>query len=150
MHLFLIKEDECKRGVKAVKKNSQYEGAKCTCKTMKKKQIRNMSLRLTAIKVKYTLLSSNRRNRISAAVQTMRHRLLKLSKKSAITQMPHQMTMAEVVLSENEQKQIRIDKLTTMQNAGKDPFEITRCRARLIILMRLRLILKILKIKMLS
>ncbi|WP_367112359.1 lysine--tRNA ligase [uncultured Eubacterium sp.] len=35
------------------------------------------------------------------------------------------MTMAEVVLSENEQKQIRIDKLTALQNAGNDPFEIT-------------------------
>nr|WP_296969607.1 lysine--tRNA ligase [uncultured Eubacterium sp.] len=33
--------------------------------------------------------------------------------------------MAEVVLSENEQKQIRIDKLTALQNAGNDPFEIT-------------------------
>ena len=36
-----------------------------------------------------------------------------------------QMTMAEVVLSENEQKQIRIDKLKALQDAGKDPFEIT-------------------------
>lgn len=35
------------------------------------------------------------------------------------------MTMAEVVLSENEQKQIRIDKLKALQDAGKDPFEIT-------------------------
>ncbi|MDE5974511.1 MAG: lysine--tRNA ligase [Eubacterium sp.] len=33
--------------------------------------------------------------------------------------------MAEVVLSENEQKQIRIDKLKAMQAAGNDPFEIT-------------------------
>ncbi len=36
-----------------------------------------------------------------------------------------QMTMAEVVLSENEQKQIRIDKLLALQESGKDPFEIT-------------------------
>ncbi len=36
------------------------------------------------------------------------------------------MAMAEVVLSENEQKQIRIDKLKAMQAAGNDPFEITR------------------------
>ncbi len=35
------------------------------------------------------------------------------------------MAMAEVVLSENEQKQIRIDKLKAMQAAGNDPFEIT-------------------------
>ncbi|MBQ7202523.1 MAG: lysine--tRNA ligase [Eubacterium sp.] len=33
--------------------------------------------------------------------------------------------MAEVVLSENEQKQIRIDKLKALQDAGRDPFEIT-------------------------
>ncbi|MDE6863555.1 MAG: lysine--tRNA ligase [Eubacterium sp.] len=33
--------------------------------------------------------------------------------------------MAEIVLSENEQKQIRIDKLKAMQAAGNDPFEIT-------------------------
>nr|WP_303928619.1 lysine--tRNA ligase [Ruminococcus bromii] len=33
--------------------------------------------------------------------------------------------MAEVVLSENEQKQIRVDKLLALQKAGKDPFEIT-------------------------
>ncbi|MDD6356286.1 MAG: lysine--tRNA ligase [Oscillospiraceae bacterium] len=35
------------------------------------------------------------------------------------------MTMAEVVLSENEQKQIRIDKLKALQDSGRDPFEIT-------------------------
>ncbi|MCH5316308.1 MAG: lysine--tRNA ligase [Eubacterium sp.] len=33
--------------------------------------------------------------------------------------------MAEVVLSENEQKQIRIDKLRVLQEQGRDPFEIT-------------------------
>ncbi|MBQ3903583.1 MAG: lysine--tRNA ligase, partial [Eubacterium sp.] len=33
--------------------------------------------------------------------------------------------MAEVVLSENEQKQIRVDKLKALQAEGKDPFEIT-------------------------
>jgi len=36
-----------------------------------------------------------------------------------------QMKMAEVVLSENEQKQIRIDKLKALQADGRDPFEIT-------------------------
>ncbi|MCC8073402.1 MAG: lysine--tRNA ligase [Clostridiales bacterium] len=35
------------------------------------------------------------------------------------------MKMAEVVLSENEQKQIRIDKLKALQLDGKDPFKIT-------------------------
>ncbi|HIW86148.1 MAG TPA: lysine--tRNA ligase [Candidatus Eubacterium faecipullorum] len=35
------------------------------------------------------------------------------------------MAVAEVVLSENELRQIRVDKLTALQNAGKDPFEIT-------------------------
>ena len=35
------------------------------------------------------------------------------------------MAMAEVVLSENEQTQIRVDKLLALQKAGKDPFEIT-------------------------
>ncbi|MCI9643036.1 MAG: lysine--tRNA ligase [Eubacterium sp.] len=35
------------------------------------------------------------------------------------------MAVAEVVLSENELKQIRIDKLTALQKQGKDPFEIT-------------------------
>ena len=35
------------------------------------------------------------------------------------------MAVAEVVLSENEQKQIRIDKLRALQESGKDPFEIT-------------------------
>ncbi|MGN0528099.1 MAG: lysine--tRNA ligase [Eubacterium sp.] len=35
------------------------------------------------------------------------------------------MKMAEVVLSENEQKQIRVDKLKALQQNGKDPFEIT-------------------------
>ncbi|MDE6386016.1 MAG: lysine--tRNA ligase, partial [Eubacterium sp.] len=35
------------------------------------------------------------------------------------------MAVAEVVLSENEQKQIRIDKLRALQQQGNDPFEIT-------------------------
>ncbi|MBO5494093.1 MAG: lysine--tRNA ligase [Eubacterium sp.] len=35
------------------------------------------------------------------------------------------MKMAEFVLTENEQKQIRINKLKAMQEAGRDPFEIT-------------------------
>ncbi|MDE5671636.1 MAG: lysine--tRNA ligase [Eubacterium sp.] len=35
------------------------------------------------------------------------------------------MAVAEVVLSENELKQIRIDKLAALQKQGKDPFEIT-------------------------
>ena len=35
------------------------------------------------------------------------------------------MTMAEVVLTENEQKQIRINKLKKLQDEGNDPFEIT-------------------------
>lgn len=35
------------------------------------------------------------------------------------------MAMAEVVLSENEQKQIRIEKLKALQDSGRDPFEIT-------------------------
>ena len=36
-----------------------------------------------------------------------------------------QMCTAEIVLSENEQKQIRIEKLAALQKEGKDPFEIT-------------------------
>ncbi|MCD7797178.1 MAG: lysine--tRNA ligase [Clostridiales bacterium] len=35
------------------------------------------------------------------------------------------MQKAEVVLTENEQKQIRIDKFKALQSSGKDPFEIT-------------------------
>ncbi|MCI6245404.1 MAG: lysine--tRNA ligase [Eubacterium sp.] len=35
------------------------------------------------------------------------------------------MCTAEIVLSENEQKQIRIEKLAALQKEGKDPFEIT-------------------------
>ncbi|MDD6672528.1 MAG: lysine--tRNA ligase [Eubacteriales bacterium] len=35
------------------------------------------------------------------------------------------MTMAEVVLTENEQKQIRVNKLRKLQDEGNDPFEIT-------------------------
>ncbi|HIY34872.1 MAG TPA: lysine--tRNA ligase, partial [Candidatus Eubacterium faecigallinarum] len=36
------------------------------------------------------------------------------------------MKTAEVVLSENEQKQIRINKLKELQESGNDPFEITK------------------------
>ena len=37
-----------------------------------------------------------------------------------------QMAMAEVVLSENELRQIRLNKLQALQEAGQDPFQITK------------------------
>lgn len=80
------KEDECKRGVKAVKKNSRMK-VQNALQNDEEKQIRNMSLRLTAIKLNILFIFKPAQSH-SAAVQTMRHRLLKLSKKSAITQMP--------------------------------------------------------------
>ena len=75
-------------------------------------------------KVKYTLFLQTGAVALSGSADTEAD-VLDIIEKIGNNANAAQMTMAEVVLSENEQKQIRIDKLKALQDSGRDPFEIT-------------------------
>ena len=117
------KEDACKRGVKAVKKNSRMKVQNTLAgdeeKTNPKYLVEN-----SGAKVKYTLFLQTGDAALSGEADSEQE-VLEIIEKIGNNASSAQMTMAEVVLSENEQKQIRIDKLKVMQNEGKDPFAIT-------------------------
>lgn len=120
------KEDACKRGVKAVKKNSRMK-IQNTIQADEEKTNPKYLVEKNGDKVKYTLFLQTGAVALEGEADTEKEALAVIEKigNNANTA---QMTMAEVVLSENEQKQIRIDKLKTLQNLGKDPFEITLAR----------------------
>ena len=117
------KEDACKRGVKAVKKNSRMKVQNTLAgdeeKTNPKYLVEN-----SGAKVKYTLFLQTGDAALSGEADSEQE-VLEIIEKIGNNASSAQMTMAEVVLSENEQKQIRIDKLKAMQSEGKDPFAIT-------------------------
>lgn len=117
------KEDACKRGVKAVKKNSRMKVQNAIAgdeeKTNPKFLVENCG-----DKVKYTLFLQTGDIALEGEAESEAE-ALEAIEKIGNNAAQAQMAMAEVVLSENEQKQIRIDKLKAMQAAGRDPFEIT-------------------------
>lgn len=117
------KEDECKRGVKAVKKNSRMK-VQNTLAGDEEKTNPKYLIEADGDKVKYTLFLQTGAAALSGSADTEAE-VLDIIEKIGNNANAAPMAMAEVVLSENEQKQIRIDKLMAMQQAGKDPFEIT-------------------------
>lgn len=117
------KEDACKRGVKAVKKNSRMK-VQNTLQNDEEKTNPKYLVEADGDKVKYTLFLQTGAVALSGSADTEAE-VLDIIEKIGNNANAAQMTMAEVVLSENEQKQIRIDKLKALQNSGRDPFEIT-------------------------
>ena len=117
------KEDACKRGVKAVKKNSRMKVQNAIAGDEKKTNPKYL-VETDGDKVKYTLFLQTGAVALEGSADSEAEALENIEKIGNNANAA-QMTMAEVVLSENEQKQIRIDKLTALQNAGNDPFEIT-------------------------
>lgn len=117
------KEDACKRGVKAVKKNSRMK-VQNTLQADEEKSNPKYLVEQDADKVKYTLFLQTGDVALQGCADS-EEEVLAVIEKIGNNANAAQMTMAEVVLSENEQKQIRIEKLKALQQAGKDPFEIT-------------------------
>ena len=117
------KEDACKRGVKAVKKNSRMK-VQNTLQNDEEKTNPKYLIEADGDKVKYTLFLQTGAVALSGSADTEED-VLDIIEKIGNNANAAQMTMAEVVLSENEQKQIRIDKLKALQDSGRDPFEIT-------------------------
>lgn len=117
------KEDECKRGVKAVKKNSRMKMQNTLAGDEEKTNPKYL-IEADGDKVKYTLFLQTGAVALSGSADSEAE-VLDMIEKIGNNANAAPMAMAEVVLSENEQKQIRIDKLKAMQAAGNDPFEIT-------------------------
>lgn len=117
------KEDECKRGVKAVKKNSRMKTQNTLAGDEEKTNPKYL-VEADGDKVKYTLFLQTGAPALSGSADSEAE-VLDIIEKIGNNANVAPMSMAEVVLSENEQKQIRIDKLKAMQEAGNDPFEIT-------------------------
>lgn len=117
------KEDACKRGVKAVKKNSRMK-VQNALQADEEKTNPKYLVEQDGDKIKYTLFLQTGAVALEGSADT-EEEALEIIEKIGNNANAAQMTMAEVVLSENEQKQIRVDKLKAMQAAGNDPFEIT-------------------------
>lgn len=117
------KEDACKRGVKAVKKNSRMK-VQNTLANDEEKTNPKYLVEADGEKVKYTLFLQTGVVALEGSADSEAE-VLDIIEKIGNNANAAPMAMAEVVLSENEQKQIRVDKLLALQKAGKDPFEIT-------------------------
>lgn len=118
------KEDMCKRGVKAVKKNSRMK-VQNTLQNDEEKTNPKYLVESEGDKVKYTLFLQTGAVALEGTADNEAEALENIEKIGNNANAA-QMQMAEVVLSENEQKQIRINKLKDLQDAGNDPFEITK------------------------
>lgn len=117
------KEDECKRGVKAVKKNSRMKVQNALAGDEEKTNPKFL-VEADGEKVKYTLFLQTGAVACTGTAETEEEALKNIEQIGNYANAAP-MAVAEVVLSENEQKQIRIDKLIALQQQGKDPFEIT-------------------------
>lgn len=118
------KEDMCKRGVKAVKKNSRMK-VQNTLQNDEEKTNPKYLVEQDGDKVKYTLFLQTGAVALEGWADDEDTALANIEKIGNNANAA-QMQMAEVVLSENEQKQIRINKLKELQDNGNDPFEITK------------------------
>lgn len=117
------KEDACKRGVKAVKKNSRMK-VQNTLQQDEEKTNPKYLVEADGDKVKYTLFLQTGAVALEGCADSEEAALAAIEKIGNNANAAP-MKMAEVVLSENEQKQIRVDKLKALQAEGCDPFEIT-------------------------
>lgn len=117
------KEDACKRGVKAVKKNSRMKIQNALANDEEKTNPKYL-VEADGDNVKYTLFLQTGAAALQGSAEN-EAQVLEIIEKIGNNANAAPMAMAEVVLSENEQKQIRINKLKALQDAGNDPFEIT-------------------------
>ena len=117
------KEDDCKRGVKAVKKNSRMK-VQNTLHNDEEKTNPKFLVEADGDKIKYTLFLQTGAVACTGSADTEQEALDNIAFIGNNANAAP-MAVAEVVLSENELKQIRIDKLRELQAQGKDPFEIT-------------------------
>lgn len=118
------KEDACRRGVKAVKKNSRMKVQNAIAGDEEKTNPKYL-VKADGDKVKFTLFLQSGEACLSGTAESEEEAL------AVIEQIGNNanaapMAMAEVVLSENELRQIRLNKLEALQQAGKDPFTITK------------------------
>ena len=120
------KEDMCKRGVKAVKKNSRMKIQNALAGDEEKTNPKYL-VEADGDKVKYTLFLQTGAVALEGTADSEQE-ALEIIEKIGNNANAAQMQMAEVVLSENELKQIRINKLKALQAQGCDPFEITVAR----------------------
>lgn len=118
------KEDMCRRGVKAVKKNSRMKVQNALQKDEEKTNPKYL-VEADGDKVKYTLFLQTGAVALEGTADDEQQALENIEKIGNNANAA-QMKTAEVVLSENEQKQIRINKLKELQESGNDPFEITK------------------------
>lgn len=118
------KEDACKRGVKAVKKNSRMKVQNAIAGDEEKTNPKYL-IEQCEDKVKFTLFLQTGAVACYGKADTQEDaaQAIELLGNNANAA---PMAMAEVVLSDNELKQIRMDKLASLQQSGKDPFEITK------------------------
>ena len=117
------KEDDCKRGVKAVKKNSRMKIQNAIIGDEEKTNPKFL-VEAEGEKVKYTLFLQTGAVACTGVAES-EEEALECIKFIGDNANSAQMCTAEIVLSENEQKQIRIEKLAALQKEGKDPFEMT-------------------------
>lgn len=118
------KEDACKRGVKAVKKNSRMK-VQNTIAGDEEKTNPKYLIEADGNKVKFTLLLQTGAACLTGEADSAEEALA-LIEQIGNNANAAPMAMAEVVLSENELRQIRVNKLHALQEAGADPFEITK------------------------
>lgn len=118
------KEDACKRGVKAVKKNSRMK-VQNTIAGDEEKTNPKYLIEADGDKVKFTLLLQTGAACLTGEADSAEEALA-LIEQIGNNANAAPMAMAEVVLSENELRQIRVNKLHALQEAGADPFEITK------------------------
>lgn len=117
------KEEECRRGVKAVKKNSRMK-VQNTLQNDEEKTNPKYLIEQDGDKVKYTLFLQTGAVACTGSADT-EGEALKNIEFIGNNANAAPMAVAEVVLSENELRQIRVDKLRALQAEGKDPFAIT-------------------------
>lgn len=117
------KEDDCKRGVKAVKKNSRMK-VQNALQNDEEKTNPKFLVEADGEKIKYTLFLQTGAVACTGSAETEQEALDNIAFIGNNANVSP-MAVAEVVLSENELKQIRIDKLRELQKQGRDPFEIT-------------------------
>ncbi len=119
-------EDACRRGVKAVKKNSKMKVQNRIAGDEEKTNPKYV-VEQSGEKVSYTLFLQTGAVACSGIAGSEAEALENIAF-IADNANAAPMAVAEVVLSENEQRQIRLDKLTALQHEGNDPFEITTAR----------------------
>ncbi len=117
------KEEDCRRGIKAVKKNSRMKVQNALVGDEKKTNPKFL-VEQDGENVKYTLFLQTGAVACSGTAENETQALQSIEFIGANANAAP-MTVAEKVLSENEQKQIRMDKLAALKEAGCDPFEIT-------------------------